>query len=161
MNTYIKTFTSLPVDFLILGALFALVMFLALKQGKSYLVAGIISLYIASFFFLNLPFTKVLTATIKGSSNIFWINSGIFLIFYVPVYFAISQITLTDFGNGAMKYVRASVLSISFIGLFLSIFYHLIPIESVYNFSPSIDSIFAPDMAFNFWLLIPLVVLFI
>ena len=160
MNTYIKTFTSLPVDFLILGVIFAVILFIALKQGRSYLAAAIVTLYISSFFYIALPFTKVLTNTLKGSSNVFWIHIGIFLIFYVPVYFAISQIIMTDFGYGAMRYIRASLLTIVFIGLLLSIFYHFIPIESVYNFSPIIDSIFSSDMALNFWLLIPLVVLF-
>lgn len=160
MNSYIQTFNSLPADFLIIGGIFAVVLFLSLRQGKSYLASGIISLYLASFIYEFLPFTKTLVSSIQGSSNIFWIHTAAFLIFFVPIYFVISKVILSDFGRGSKKFARALLLSAAFVGLLISIFYHIIPLESVYNFSTTIDKLFISDMAFNFWLIAPLLLLF-
>lgn len=161
MNSYIKTFSSLPVDFLVIGGLLALVLFLSLKQGKSYLTAAIISLYVASFLYEYLPFTKTLVSSIKGSSNIFWIHAATFLIFYIPIYFILSKAVMNDFGRGSKKLAKALALSIAFVGLVISTLYHVVPIESVYNFSPFIDNFFSSNMAYNFWLIAPLIALFI
>jgi hypothetical protein len=160
VDSYIKTFSSLPTDFLIIGGLFALILFLSLKQGRSYLAAAIISLYIASFLYEYLPFTKTLVSTIKGSSNLFWIHTATFLIFYIASYFIISKVSMSDYGRSKSRLFKACLLTAAFVGLLISVFYHIIPLESVYNFSPAIDKIFASNIAYNFWLIAPLAVLF-
>ena len=52
------------------------------------------------------------------------------------------------------------LLSVAAAGLLVSIFYHVIPLTPVYNFSPAIDKIFSTDTDFAIWLLAPLVLLF-
>jgi len=60
-----------------------------------------------------------------------------------------------------MKVVRTILLFAAFLGLVLTVFYHIIPLEPIYNLPTQVDQLFASDTAFTIWLLVPLVVLFI
>jgi hypothetical protein len=53
------------------------------------------------------------------------------------------------------------LLGVAFAGLFISILYHVIPLEPIYNLPASVDKFFASDTSFTIWLIAPLLALFI
>lgn len=160
MNNYIGTFTSLSSDTVILLILFSVILFISIRQGKSYIASAILSVYIASFFYTNLPFTKSLMNVVKGTSSIFWNHLAVFLLLFIPTYFILNKVVVADFGKGPFRFILAGASSLAFLGLIMSIFYHIIPLEPIYNFSPAIDNLFETDIAYTFWILAPLLVLF-
>ena len=124
----------------------------------------IISIYIATLLYANISFIKTLTI-LEGSEQLFWNNLAIFVILLVPVYFLINKHISVPCARtrsqSVMKVVRTILLFVALLGLVLTVFYHIIPLEPIYNLPAQIDQIFASDTAFTIWLLVPLVVLFV
>ncbi|MES2213892.1 MAG: hypothetical protein V4465_00665 [Patescibacteria group bacterium] len=124
------------------------------------LVSAILSLYIGSLLYIVLPFTKVVTESVKGTMNIFWIHAGMLLVFSIPLWFILNRVVEVNPGYGARKALKATLLTLGFVGIVLSISYHLIPIQSLYDFPPIVDRLFASSTAYAAWLIAPLIVLF-
>jgi len=124
------------------------------------LVALLISLYIALFLYTQVFFVKVLTLT-KGNENLFWNHIAILLIFVVFIFFILQKHIEADAGYGAMQFLRVTLVSLALIGLVVSILYHIIPLEPIYNLPPIVDKIFASDLDYTLWLIAPLLILFI
>jgi hypothetical protein len=160
VNSYLHTITSLSTDTIILIAIVAVIFFAGIQLGRAHLVSSILSLYIASFLYTHVFFVKTLTIDSNGSSNLFWNHIGIFMIFYLPLHFIMNRVVSMDYDRGASRYVKVGLLAFAMSGLILSLLYHLIPLDPVYNFSGAIDSLFASNTAFTIWLIIPLILLF-
>ena len=120
----------------------------------------IIAIYITALLYANLFFIKQLTL-VKGADQLFWNHLAIFVIILVPVFFLINKYISTPVSRGAMKPLRFVLLLIAFVGLVLTILYHIVPLEPIYNLPAQVDQIFASEMAFTIWLIAPLVVLFL
>lgn len=124
------------------------------------LVSAVLSLYIGLFLYSVLPFTKVLTGVTKGTLNLFWNHLGVLLLFVIPLWFILNKVISDDAGRGGIKIFRLILLAIGFAGLLISVFYHVIPIASIYHFPSVMDKFFEPDIAYTTWLIAPLIVLF-
>jgi hypothetical protein len=160
VTSYLHTITSLSTDTLILVGLVVIIFFAALKLGRGHLVSGILSLYVASFLYTNVSFIKTLTLATGSSANLFWNHLAIFLILFIPIHFITQKQISADFGRGMLGFVKAGLSAIAGAGLLLSIFYHVVPIDSVYHFSSVVNNLFASETAFTIWLIAPLVLLF-
>jgi hypothetical protein len=57
--------------------------------------------------------------------------------------------------------LRGILFSIALLGLTISLFYHVIPIEPLYNLPDQLDKFFASKSFFTLWLIIPILVLLI
>lgn len=159
MTNYLHSITSLSTDTIFILLVIGFVFFLGLRLGRGYIVSALLSLYLSAFIYSYATFTKTLTA-IKGSGGLFWNHAGILLLIFVPINFILGKVISTDFGRGPIRFIRAGILALVFTGFLLSLLYHIIPLEPVYNLSPFIDRLFASDFAFTLWLITPLVVLF-
>jgi len=122
------------------------------------LVAGILSLYIASFLYTLVPFVKVLTL-VKGSDQLFWNHLAIFAIFFVPIFFILNKYIDSYSSRGVLGYIKIVLLFVALIGIIISIFYNIIPVAPVYTLPTILDQFFLPDLSFTIWLLAPLVVM--
>ncbi len=122
------------------------------------LIAGILSLYLASFFYTQVPFVKVLTL-VKGSDQLFWNHIAIFAIFFVPILFILTKYIDSFSTRGVLGYIKGALLFIALIGLIIFIFYHIIPIAPVYTLPAVLDKFFLPDISFTLWLLVPVAVM--
>jgi RsiW-degrading membrane proteinase PrsW (M82 family) len=120
----------------------------------------IISIYITAFLYANIPFVKVFSI-FKETGQLFWNSLAIFIIILVPVYFLVNRYIYAPSSRGIMVPIRAVLLTLVLIGLVLTVFYHIIPLEPIYDLPSYIDQYFTSDTAFTIWLLIPLAVLFI
>jgi hypothetical protein len=126
----------------------------------SKLASLIISVYIAAFLFANLFFIKQLTL-VEDAGQLFWNHLAIFLILLVPVFLLVSKYISRPYTRSGMRTMRTVILAIAFLGLSMSVLYHIIPLEPIYNLPSQVDMIFASDLAFSIWLILPLLVLFI
>jgi len=122
------------------------------------LIAGILSLYLASFFYTQVPFVKVLTL-VKGSDQLFWNHIAIFVIFFIPILFILTKYIDSYSSGGVLGYIKVVLLFIAFIGIIISILYHIIPVASVYTLPVVLNPFFLPDLSFTLWLLVPIAVM--
>lgn len=116
---------------------------------------SIFSLYIATLFYLTIPFVQKLTAAGKATPAMFWNHLAIFVIFFCLAFFVLGRHISSFAGHG-----KLALSSISVIGLVLTILYRVIPIAPVYKLPAILTPYFATDIAFTAWLIAPLVVLF-
>lgn len=122
------------------------------------LIAGILSLYLASFFYTQVPFVKVLTL-VKGSDQLFWNHIAIFVIFFIPILFILTKYIDSDSSRGVLGYIKVALLFIAFIGIIISILYNIIPVAPVYTLPAVLDKFFLPNLSFTLWLLVPIAVM--
>lgn len=122
------------------------------------LIAGILSLYLASFFYTQVPFVKVLTL-VKGSDQLFWNHIAIFVIFFIPILFILTKYIDSYSRGGILGYIKTALLFIAFIGIIISILYNIIPVAPVYTLPAVLDKFFLPDLSFTLWLLVPIAVM--
>ena len=122
------------------------------------LIAGILSLYLASFFYTQVPFVKVLTL-VKGSDQLFWNHIAIFVIFFIPILFILTKYIDSYSRGGILGYIKTVLLFIAFIGIIISILYNIIPVAPVYTLPAVLDKFFLPDISFTLWLLVPIAVM--
>ncbi|GEM_PF-5726955 len=122
------------------------------------LIAGILSLYLASFFYTQVPFVKVLTL-VKGSDQLFWNHIAIFAIFFVPILFILTKYIDSYSRGGVLGYIKTILLLVAFIGIIISILYNIIPVAPVYTLPAVLDKFFLPDLSFTLWLLVPIAVM--
>jgi hypothetical protein len=160
VDSLLTTFTSLPTQVLVLGTLILLIFITGIRFGRSHIVSALLSLYISSFIYSHVTLSRVADSATMATPGTFWNYLGIFLLFFIPIHVVLLRVIMTDFGDAPMKYVRAAGMAVLLTGLLISISYHVIPILPVFDFAPSIDALFASDMAFAAWLILPLVVLF-
>ena len=107
------------------------------------------------FLYLELPFVKTLTMKGLTNSGLFLNHLAIFLALFVVVLFLISK-HIGAYGSN-LKIIFGSLI---LLGLFLTLFYHLIPIAPVYKLPTVLDPFFASTIAFEAWLVIPIAFLF-
>ena len=124
------------------------------------LVAVLFSFYIAILLYTQVFFVKVLTLT-KDNGSLFWNHLAILIMFTVFVFFTLHRHVSVEIGKGPIEIVRLVLLSLALIGLVISMFYHLIPLEPLYHLPTVMDKLFASDLDYTLWLLAPLFVLFI
>lgn len=159
VNNYLSTFTAISSDTIIVLAIIALLFFIAFQFGKGYITSIIVSIYISAFLYTNAFFVQKLVFVGNEASKLFWNHLGIFLLFFIPTFYLLRNIISGDYGRRG-KFLGAGLLAIATAALVLAIFYHVIPLTPVYNFSSGIDKLFATDTMFTLWLIIPLLVLF-
>ena len=160
MNNYLSTLTAISSDTIIVLAIVALLLFIAFQFGKGYITSIIVSVYISAFLYTNAFFVQKLVFVSNDVSKLFWNHLGIFLLFFIPIFYLLRNIISGEYGRRG-KFIGGGLLAVATAGLILAIFYHVIPLNPVYNFSAGIDKLFATDMMFTIWLIIPLLALFI
>ncbi len=160
MNNYISTFTSLSSDTLILIILATIFLFIGLRIGKNTLVSIILSLYLSVLLYSNSFFVNSLIFVSKDPAKLFWNHLAIFALFFVPIYLILSKIISVEGDRGPLKLLKIGILALVSTGLLIAIFYHVLSIAPIYNFSSAIDNLFASSRAFTIWLILPLITMF-
>lgn len=160
MNNYISTFTSLSSDTLFLIILIAVFLFIGLRKGKGVLVTIIVSLYISTFLYSYTFLVKSLVFVSDDPFKLFWNHLAIYVLFFVPVYIILNKIISTEGDRGPVGFVKVGLLSVVLVGFTIAILYHFLSLSSVYNFSSSINDLFASKNSLRVWMILPLLSLF-
>ncbi len=124
------------------------------------IVSLVLSIYVTIALYANLFFIQKLVV-LEGADKLFWNHLAIFLLILVAVFFIVNRYISLSYTRSGLGQIRPVLLILAFTGLVLSILYHVIPLDPVFNLPSIVDQAFSSDLAFTIWLLIPLVVLFI
>lgn len=158
-NTTIDIMYTLSVvsaDMLGAFGVIALFVALGLAKGKDMLLILLFSLYPALLITSYFPFYDVLAI---GGGDISGVLERlvVFLLSTVMVVMIMRGYINTGYqGSSFWRAVEVFVLSIMSVGFFISVLYHVVHIEKLYNFSFVFDILFTPSGVFFVWLILPL-----
>jgi hypothetical protein len=157
----VKSIFSLSSDIAAIAGLTALFALVGLLFGKGKLVALILAFYPTGLLFKNLPFFKKFTTFSALSLQDTLTGLAIFLVLFGLIHYIINTFISADFSYSSIgKFFEACFLGLTATSIAILFSYQIINLAKIYNFSPSIDKLFAGDALF-WWLLAPLGVLFI
>ncbi len=152
--------TSLDIV-VVIGALLALTIF-GVYFGKDRLFALILSWYAAATVFLFFPYGEKLMEFSDNDMQLFGMKLAVFLVVMIIFYLLLARTIIVPQAMGrGMQFVESLGLSFLFVGLVFVLFYHVIPIGPVYNFSALLDTAFASQSYMFGWLLAPIAGLWI
>lgn len=146
-------------DLIALFAFISVGFFYGIFAGRSKLLAFLFSLYVSGFLFENFIYLEQFQT--KTFLEIFLIKIIAFTLLAVILTFMFSKFFSSSLSSGPKTWWKALFLSFSSAGLFFSYLFHLLPAKSIFTFSPIIQTLFASDTVFFWWLVLPLMVIFI
>lgn len=143
-------------DFLIILIVFSVFFLFAWYVGRGPFVAVLLAFYAGYALYVAFPFTSLLPTAPAMTSLIAHILLYVVLTFIF--YVILRRVVVSDF-----LYIGIfGLIALSFLGsaFLLALVYHIFPVASVYNFTPAIDILFAPDKYFFWWFASPAIGLF-
>ena len=148
---------NISLDLLILGGLFVVLFLFSFFLGKEKIIALTIGLYVASILYTHFPYLN----QFRGSPEyILAFKLIVFLVLTSAPYAIFSR--LENYSSNDMKnqVMHSALLSLGALILLVFISYHILPIDSYYDFSSNIDALFEPSEVRFWWLAAPLLLMF-
>ncbi len=138
-------------DFLVLFLITLFFFGIAFFLGRGRMSSILFAFYPSMLLYANFPYVnKMLVAT--GDKMIVLNKLGIFLLFLLPISYAIGKHTTDSFeSNGVMKLLKTFGLALAGTGLTLVLSYGLVNFESLYDFGERIDSLFTNSEHVFYW----------
>ncbi|HEY4502401.1 MAG TPA: hypothetical protein VJH21_01030 [Candidatus Paceibacterota bacterium] len=134
----------------------------AIQFGKDRIIAFILALYIGLLTFLNFPYTEKFLLFKESESGTLISHGIIYLVFVLLSYVITERLVWAEYPpRSSGRFVEAFILAISGAVFLLSFAYNILPIASSYSFVTPIELLFAPSQFFFWWLILPLVSIFI
>jgi len=134
--------------------------FYGLSTGKTKLIAVLISLYISGFIFENFSYLDNLTKS-GPPLDAFLIRGASFAILILLLAFIFNRFLHHDSISGTRVWWQVFLLSFFETGLLISLVFRLLPTKGIFTLPPLVQNFFATPTAFFWWLVLPLVVLFV
>jgi hypothetical protein len=147
-------------NFLVFIVLVSILLLFALKEGRAKFFALIISFYVGYALYTLCPFTQSIVS-MGGDSGVSKasIAVGLYLILTTLSYIIVRRVSGGSYTS--MHAIPLFILTVITAGFLLALAYNLFSISAVYNFSKSLEMLFAPKQYFFWWFLAPLVGLFV
>jgi len=143
----------LTLDIIIVLILTIALFFLSVSKGEYVLVRFLLSFYPTTLIFENLPFV-----TLNGAFP----KIVVYLIILFAFYFLLSKnLTARRSYKNSKKTFDGVVLSLASVATILTIYYQILPLESVYKFTLPVENFFVSVVPYGIWLILPIVALFI
>ncbi len=154
-------FAITPYDILFFSILFGGLFGFGLRYGVNKIFTLIVSLYFVAFVSHQFPYTEKLIGSQIGDVKLTALIIGLFLVFFAVIYIIFSRIMRATFSlSGRGRWFEVAILCLVTTTLIVAFLYHVFPLQSMYDFSDSIDSLFASSEAFFWWLVAPIAVVF-
>ena len=160
LETISKILTHPTWDVLVVLFFIAAGFFYGISAGKTKLIAVLFSLYVSATVFKNLSYLDFLT---KGRSlfGTFLVRGAVFAILVLLLIILFNKFLSRDYTSGTRVWWQIFLLSFLEVGLLMSLIFQLLPVKNLFAFSPVVENIFASSKAFFWWLILPLVALFV
>ena len=130
---------------------------LGLSKGKDNLIVMMLSIYPAALITEHFPYYDSMSLGSGTLANVLG-PLLIFIIVTVTSFFIFKNYIDTNYQHHSFwRFVEVIILAIANIGLFITVLYHIVGIESFYNFSFVFDSLFTSNLAMLFWLVLPII----
>ena len=140
-------------DFLIVIILFAMLFFFAWYVGRGPFVALLISLYAAYAPYSIFPYISSLPTTTPLTA--FLAHIGLYAAFVFVFFLILRRVIVSDFLYiGVFGLIILAFLGAAFL---IAIASHIFLIAPLYQFTPAITELFAPDKYFFWWFSAPAV----
>lgn len=162
MQTITNSFTLVSANFAVLAIIFGFFIAFSIYFGKSKLVSIIFSFYPALLIFENFPFFKQIDSLSDSLLGIFLIKLAVFLVPVIFIYFILNKAILIEWSYSKIwGFAQSVLLSLIALSLSLILVCKIIPIEGIYSFSQPVVSLFNSQSLLFWWLLVPLVAIFV
>jgi hypothetical protein len=149
----------LHTDIFVLVSIFVVMFLYGLYFGKNSLVSLILAYYPAVFLFQTFPFVEKLTV-LKGDKLLMLNKVGIFLLFLIPISIIINRYIFAESSLTKTAHsFRIAGLALVSLALVLLFSYTVVDLSIFYNFSSTIDGLFANLTLIWVWNVAPLVLL--
>lgn len=147
-------------DMIVIFAFVAIGFFYGISAGKTRMVAFLFSLYISGFLFENFSYLERLISS-QTLMETFLFRVFFFFLIVLVIGALISQFINIPPEASEKNWWHILLISFSSTGLLFSYLFALFPAREVITFSPIVQTIFASNTAFFWWLTVPLVSLFL
>ena len=155
-SSVVSSLSKISVDiFGVLGVVILLVA-LGLANGKKTLIVILLSLYPAALvteffpFYGGVPFITEVVPIGTEPLVLFILSEG------VTIFIIKNYIETTFQIRSFWRFVEITALSIATVGLGIALLYHIVDIDTFYNSSIILDSLFSSPTALWLWLVAPL-----
>ncbi len=153
---------GISVDMLVVGVLVVLLLAFGIHYGRNAAITLIVALYIALALYANFPYTDRLVLLKNSAHGVLYSHLVIFFLLMALGYAMLSRVLLPDFSARTPGRILDSIiLALTTAGLLVAFSYHIFPLDSIYNFGPAIDRLFASTTLFFWWLIAPLGAIYI
>jgi hypothetical protein len=152
--TAFKTGGSYSIDIVVLIILFFIFFAYAAYFGKSRLVSFILAFYPAIFFYEHFPFSDKLMVLHGSVANVDLVVANkvlIFLAFLIPISILIARFIFAESGFGETHHARNAGYALVAVAIVLIFTHGVVNLDSLYNFSPRLDSWFAGSVSLFWW----------
>lgn len=148
-------------DLLIIGGLFVALFALSLRYGKNASISLIVGTFIALVLYTNFPYADRLQF-FSGPRGAFYSFAAIFFASLAIGYMVMSRFLPPDFSARTPgRILDAGLLAAATTGLLVVLSYHVLPIDPLYRFAPSVDAFFAAPELLFWWLIASLAAIFV
>lgn len=142
--------------------IFGLIFFYSIAKGRQAVINLIIGLYLALLISIQFPYYSQLLNGITSSQGIALAKLVIFVVFTVIMTWLSARIMPDEFRENKFEsFGKKFILAISATILIMAFSFNVLPVTEFMTPGTPIQSLFAPEQYFFWWLLLPLVVLFI
>jgi len=139
----------LTLDILIILALFIGCFFIVMSKGAKTLARIILAFYPTTLIYLHLPYITVSDAIARVA---------VYIVLYIVIHMLIKKnFTAKQGYSNGKRALDAVLLSLAAVIIFLTMYYHVIPLASLYNFTLPFSAIFTTTLPFGVWLILPVV----
>lgn len=146
-------------NFLALIVLTIVLLFFAMRGGRSGLISLILALYAGYALYIVFPYTHAVISA-GGTPLIQAVLSVILFALATFVPFLLVR-RLTGGGFGSLSILQNLVLSFLAAAFLMALGYHVFDVSNIYSFSEPLNQLFEPEGFFFYWFVAPLVGLFI
>jgi H+/Cl- antiporter ClcA len=142
----------------VLSFFFAFGFFYGLLAGKKKLLGALFALYVAILLFANFSYLDFF-APDEDILDIFLFRMAGFAILVILLAILFNK-TIFLGPERKKRWWQVFVLSFLEVGLLMSALIQLLPAKNLFDFSPAVETLFASEDAFFWWLILPLPALF-
>jgi hypothetical protein len=143
---------------IVLGVLFAFSLF----KGRQAIINIIIGLYLALLISVEFPFYDIVLSSLSGAVSIATAKMVVFLAFTILATVLCFRIMPDEFREMKLEsFGKKFTLSLCATVLVMVFSFHVLPVTEFLTPGTPIQSLFAPAEYFFWWLILPLVALFI
>lgn len=155
-----KIFSNPSWDLLVIFFFIAAGFFYGISAGRMKLAAALFSFYISAFISENFYY---LDSFLKDRAllEIFALRGLVFLVLAALIAVLFNRIMPREEISGTKVWWQVFLLSILAAGFLASFVFRILPAKNLFDFSPIVKEIFASANAFFWWLILPLITLFV
>jgi len=132
--------------------------FYGLLAGKQRLMASLFSFYVAILLFTNFNYLDFFTQG-KKIFDIFLFRAACLLILIILLNIVFAKRVFVG-SRKSTGWWQAFTLSFLEVGLLMSAIFQLLPAKELFTFSPAVQTLFASQQSFFWWLALPIIALF-